>query len=89
MTLQKQLKETLDSNPESVDLLAELIKVSGRMAYNYEANIRDNSGYKSVPCLYHKLCKDIIICPTQLKSTKEKWESFENPKLQEFFKWEG
>lgn len=34
--IEAQIKETLDQKPEKVDLLAELTKVSGRIAFNYE-----------------------------------------------------
>lgn len=70
--IEAQIKETLDQKPEKVDLLAELTKVSGRIALNYETDTGSlkDSGHKSVPCLYHKLQKDIIIWPEEMKKTK-------------------
>lgn len=70
--IEAQIKETLDQKPEKVDLLAELTKVSGRIAFNYETDTGSlkDSGHKSVPCLYHKLHKDIIIWPEEMKKTK-------------------
>eukprot|EP00105_Crassostrea_gigas_P045573 XP_019929721.1 PREDICTED: uncharacterized protein LOC105345395 isoform X2 [Crassostrea gigas] len=68
-----QIKETLDQKPEKVDLLTELIKVSGRIAFNYETETRSltDSGHKSVPCLYHRLSEDIIIWPEEMKKAKQ------------------
>ncbi|XP_062621961.1 uncharacterized protein LOC134283513 [Saccostrea cucullata] len=63
-----QLNETLDTKPEKIDLLGELTKVSGRIAYKYETDtdIIESSGHKSVPCLYHKLSRDVIIWPGKI-----------------------
>ena len=86
--LEAQIKETMDENPERVDLLAELTKVSHRMAYEFETetNRQEDRGHKSVPCLYHKFCKDFIVWPEELKRAKElcekddKWKAFFNMK---------
>ena len=78
----------MKENPERVDLLAELTKVSYRIAYHFEteANRQEDSGLKSVPCLYHKFCKDFIVWPEEMKRAKElcekdaKWMAFYNMK---------
>lgn len=87
--IEAQIKKTLDQNPEKVDLLAELTKVAGRIAFNYETetDTSADSGHKSVPCLYHKLSKDIIIWPEQMKNAKELAEK-EESNWQQFFKWD-
>ncbi|XP_056010880.1 uncharacterized protein LOC130051874 [Ostrea edulis] len=89
INMEEQLKESLKDNPENVDLLAELTKVSGRMAYKYETDTdsSESSGHKSVPCLYHKLCKDVIICPQELARKKKLLENHDNSEYSEFFKW--
>ncbi|XP_061184935.1 uncharacterized protein LOC133192949 [Saccostrea echinata] len=68
-----QLNETLDTESEKIDLLAELTKVSGRIAYRYETDTDtvESSGHKSVPCLYHKLSRDVIIWPNKIKNARE------------------
>ncbi|XP_061184936.1 uncharacterized protein LOC133192950 [Saccostrea echinata] len=85
--LETQLKETLSTDPEKIDLLAELTKVSWRIAYKYETdtNTIESSGHKSVPCLYHKLSRDVIIWPEEIKNAKKFCK--EDEKLKDFLKW--
>lgn len=84
--MEAQIKETLNQKPNKIDLLAELTKVSGRIA-EYETstdNPRD-SGHKSVPCVYHRLSKDIIIWPEEMKKAKELAE--QDPQWKAFLDW--
>ncbi|XP_062622028.1 uncharacterized protein LOC134283529 [Saccostrea cucullata] len=85
--LETQLKETLETDPEKVDLLAELTKVSWRVAYKYETDTyaSESSGHKSVPCLYHRLSKDAVIWPKKIRAVKNTYEKDE--KLKDFLKW--
>ncbi|XP_061184087.1 uncharacterized protein LOC133192159 [Saccostrea echinata] len=87
--LETQLKETLETKPEKIDLLAELTKVSGRIAYKYETDTgtSESSGHKSVPCLYHKLSRDVIIWPEEIKNAKELYEGDPDGELKDFLKW--
>ncbi|XP_052673194.1 uncharacterized protein LOC128155499 isoform X2 [Crassostrea angulata] len=87
--LEAQIKETLNQKPEKVDLLAELIKVSGRIAFNYETETsrQTDSGHKSVPCLYHRLSEDIIIWPEEMKKAKQLAEK-EGSDWKEFSNWD-
>ncbi|XP_078322893.1 uncharacterized protein LOC144622174 [Crassostrea virginica] len=84
--LEAQIKETMDQNPERVDLLAELTNVSHRMAYEFETetNRQEDRGHKSVPCLYHRFCKDFIVWPEEMKRVKELCEK--DDKWMDFFK---
>lgn len=86
--LEAQIQETLDQNLEKIDLLDELIKVTGRIAQEYETTTQnpEDSGHKSVPCIYHKLSKDIIIWPEKMKKAKDLVEQ-NDPEWQEFLKW--
>lgn len=88
--LEAQIKETLDQKPEKVDLLAELTKVSGRIALNYETDTGSltDSGHKSVPCLYHRLSKDIIIWPEEMKKTKQLLVEKEGSDWKKFSNWD-
>lgn len=88
--LEAQIKETLDQKPEKVDLLAELTKVSGRIAFNYETETGSltDSGHKSVPCLYHKLSKDIIIWPEEMKKTMQLLVEKEGSEWEKFSFWD-
>lgn len=83
--MEAQIQETLNQNLENIDLLVELIKVSGRIADDYETE--DSDRYKSVPCIYHKLSKDIIIWPEKMKKAKDLAEQ-NDPDWQEFLKWD-
>lgn len=84
-----QINETLDQKPEKVDLLTELIKVSGRIAFNYETETgrQTDSDHKSVPCLYHRLSEDIIIWPEEMKKAKQLAEK-EGSDWKEFSDWD-
>ncbi|XP_065933091.1 uncharacterized protein [Magallana gigas] len=84
-----QINETLNQKPEKVDLLTELIKVSGRVAFNYETETcrQTDSGHKSVPCLYHRLSEDIIIWPEEMKKAKQLAEK-EGSDWKDFFDWD-
>ncbi|XP_062621962.1 uncharacterized protein LOC134283514 [Saccostrea cucullata] len=87
--LEAQLKETLKTKPEKIDLLAELTKVSRRIAYKYETDTDaiKSSGHKSVPCLYHRLSRDIIIWPEEIRRAKELLESDQSGEYEKFFQW--
>lgn len=84
-----QINETLNQKPEKVDLLTELIKVSGRIAFNYETETgrQTDSGHKSVPCLYQRLSEDIIIWPEEMKKAKQLAEK-EGSDWKDFFDWD-
>ena len=78
----------MNKNPERVDLLAELTKVSYKMAYNFETDTsrQEDSGHKSVPCLYHKFCKDFIVWPEEMKKIRAKELCEKDGKWMNFFK---
>lgn len=88
--LEAQIKETLDQKPKKVDLLAELTKVSGRIAFNYETETGSlmDSGHKSVPCLYHRLSKDIIIWPEEMEKTMQLLVEKEGSEWEKFSSWD-
>ncbi|XP_034299640.2 uncharacterized protein [Magallana gigas] len=88
--LEAQIKETLDQKPKKVDLLAELTKVSGRIAFNYETETGSlmDSGHKSVPCLYHRLSKDIIIWPEEMEKTMQLLVEKEGSEWEKFTFWD-